>query len=100
VLASEHMSRHIRYGQVGGNAIPMLCSLSGLLTYVFCWSQTTQLSKLQVGADSQSVKLIASTVAEIENLMPWLAECKREGKDVNVSQHASIAEHTTDHAIR
>jgi hypothetical protein len=78
----------------------MLYHLSELLTYAGRWSQTTQLSKLQVGTDSQSVKLIASTVAEIENLMPWLAECKREGKDVNVSQYASVAEQNTDQVIR
>jgi hypothetical protein len=54
-----------------------------------------QLTKLQVGADSKSVKLIASTVAEIENLMPWLVECKKDGKEVNVScnthTHETIA---------
>jgi hypothetical protein len=32
--------------------------------------------------------------------MPWLAECKREGKDVNVSQYASVAEQNTDQVIR
>ena len=52
--------------------------------FFFGRHQTTQLSKLQVGKDSKSVKLVASTVAEIENLMPWLVECKREGKEVNV----------------
>jgi peroxiredoxin len=52
--------------------------------------QTTQLAKLQVGEDAKSVKLVASTVAEIENLMPWLAECKKEGKEVNVSVFPSI----------
>lgn len=30
------------------------------------------------------MKLVASTVAEIENLVPWLWECKRQDKDVNV----------------
>jgi D-serine deaminase-like pyridoxal phosphate-dependent protein len=30
------------------------------------------------------VKLVASTVAEIENLAPWLLECKQQGKEVNV----------------
>lgn len=62
------------------------------LTYDF--SQTTQLSKLQVGKDSQSVKLVASTVAEIENLMPWLVECKREGKEVNVSYRKHLTKRT------
>ena len=46
--------------------------------------KTTQLSRLQVGEDSQSVNLVASTVAEIEHLLPWLLECKAAGKDVNV----------------
>lgn len=47
--------------------------------------QTTQLTRLQVGEDAKSVKLVASTVAEIENLLPWLLECRSAGKDVNVS---------------
>ena len=47
--------------------------------------KTTQLSKLQVGEDSHSVKLVGSTLSEIENLLPWLMECKTHGKDVNVS---------------
>lgn len=59
------------------------------MALLFC--QTTQLTKLQVGSDSESVKLIASTVAEIENLMPWLAECKKEGKEVNVSSKILIS---------
>ncbi|KAK4549187.1 hypothetical protein LTR36_007645 [Oleoguttula mirabilis] len=46
--------------------------------------KTTELTKLQVGEDSQSVKLVASTVSEIENLLPWLLECKTKGKDVNI----------------
>ncbi|KAI7257854.1 hypothetical protein KC335_g12556 [Hortaea werneckii] len=46
--------------------------------------KTTQLSKLQVGEDPQSVKLVGSTLSEIENLLPWLMDCKTQGKDVNV----------------
>ncbi|KAK5710363.1 hypothetical protein LTR17_018960 [Elasticomyces elasticus] len=46
--------------------------------------KTTQLTKLQVGSDTQSIKLVASTVAEIENLLPWLLECIAQGKDVNI----------------
>ena len=47
--------------------------------------KTMQLAKLQVGDDrGESVKLVASTVAEIENLMPWLIECKAHGREVNV----------------
>nr|POE48652.1 d-serine dehydratase [Quercus suber] len=48
--------------------------------------RTVQLSKLQVGENSNAIKLIASTVAEIENLLPWLQECRRGGKDVNVAR--------------
>lgn len=46
--------------------------------------KTTQLTKLQVGEDSQSVKLVASTVSEIEHLLPWLLECKAHGREVNI----------------
>jgi len=46
--------------------------------------KTTQLAKLQVGEDSSSVKLVASTVSEIENLLPWLLECKVAGREVSV----------------
>ncbi|KAK0934494.1 hypothetical protein LTR29_013904 [Friedmanniomyces endolithicus] len=46
--------------------------------------KTTQLARLQVGRDSRSVKLVASTVSEIENLLPWLLECKAEEKEINV----------------
>ncbi|KAK3071430.1 hypothetical protein LTR53_008634 [Teratosphaeriaceae sp. CCFEE 6253] len=45
--------------------------------------KTTQLARLQVGADPRSpVKLVASTVSEIENLLPWLLECKAQGREV------------------
>lgn len=46
--------------------------------------KTTELTKLQVGEASQRVNLVASTVSEIENLLPWLLECKAQGKDINV----------------
>ncbi|KAK5126321.1 hypothetical protein LTR85_010557 [Meristemomyces frigidus] len=46
--------------------------------------KTTALTKLQVGEESQSVKLVASTVSEIENLLPWLLEYKTQGRDVNI----------------
>ena len=46
--------------------------------------KTTQLARLQVGEDSRSVKLVASTVSEIENLLPWLLQCKAAGKEINV----------------
>lgn len=42
------------------------------------------MTKLQVGEQARSVKLICSTVSEIENLLPWLLECKAQGRDVDV----------------
>lgn len=46
--------------------------------------KTTQMTKLQVGEDAKVVRLVCSTVSEIENLLPWLLECKAQGKDVDV----------------
>ncbi|WPG97962.1 hypothetical protein R9X50_00074500 [Acrodontium crateriforme] len=46
--------------------------------------KTTELSKLQVGDDALSVKLVASTLAEIEGLLPWLLECKSQSKEISI----------------
>ncbi|EME77926.1 uncharacterized protein MYCFIDRAFT_57428 [Pseudocercospora fijiensis CIRAD86] len=46
--------------------------------------KTTELTELQVGKTSKSVKLVASTIAEVEGLVPWLHECVNAGKDVNI----------------
>jgi D-serine ammonia-lyase len=43
------------------------------------------MTKLQVGEQSMSVRLIGSTVSEVENLLPWLLECKAKGKSIDVS---------------
>lgn len=47
---------------------------------------------MQVGEDSRSIKLIGSTVSEIENLLPWLLECREQGKDVNVLYGLPVAQ--------
>ncbi|KAF2862190.1 hypothetical protein K470DRAFT_269180 [Piedraia hortae CBS 480.64] len=44
--------------------------------------KTTEVTKLQVGTGP--VKLVTSTVSEVENLLPWLMKSKTEGKTVNV----------------
>lgn len=54
----------------------------GILSYQSL--QTIELTKLQVG--DGPVKLVASTIAEIEYLVPWLQECKSQGREVNVSR--------------
>ncbi|KAK3704510.1 hypothetical protein LTR37_013793 [Vermiconidia calcicola] len=46
--------------------------------------KTTEVARLQVGEDSKSVKVVCSTVSEVENLVPWLLECVNKGKEVNV----------------
>ncbi|EMD00182.1 hypothetical protein BAUCODRAFT_45077, partial [Baudoinia panamericana UAMH 10762] len=46
--------------------------------------KTTELTKLQVGEHSDCVKLVASTVSEIENLLPWLLECKTARRTTSV----------------
>lgn len=38
-----------------------------------------------MGHTSKDIRLIASTVSEIENLVPYLLECKSEGARINVS---------------
>lgn len=45
--------------------------------------KTTQLTRLQVG-DASDVKLIVSTVAEAEQLLPFMLECKQQGRNINV----------------
>ncbi|KAK4553403.1 hypothetical protein LTR86_009460 [Recurvomyces mirabilis] len=46
--------------------------------------KTTQLTKLQVGDAPRPVKLVASTVSEIEHVLPWLLEYIAQGREVNV----------------
>jgi D-serine ammonia-lyase len=43
------------------------------------------MTKMQVGEESMSVRLIGSTVSEVENLVPWLLECKAKEKSIDVS---------------
>lgn len=46
--------------------------------------KTSELSRLQVGEDCKDVRLICSTIAELEHLEPLLAEFKSKGAQVNV----------------
>jgi hypothetical protein len=59
--------------------------------------KTIELARLQIGEGIRSngtqsnegrpVRLIASTVTEIEHMLPWLQECRSQGREVNVSYH-------------
>ncbi|KAF6823030.1 alanine racemase domain protein [Colletotrichum plurivorum] len=46
--------------------------------------KTHQLARLQVGEESQDVKIVVSTVAELQHLLPLLKEFKENGRRVNV----------------
>ena len=46
--------------------------------------KTTQLTRLQVGADCKDVRLVVSTLVEAEQLVPLLLEYKNRGAAVNV----------------
>lgn len=49
------------------------------------------MAELQVGKDSKFVKLVASTVAEVENLAPWLKQCKAQGKVISILYGLPVA---------
>ncbi|KAG8630558.1 hypothetical protein KVT40_002177 [Elsinoe batatas] len=53
--------------------------------------KTVQLSRLQVGEESRDIRLLCSTVSEAEHLVPWLMECVREGKVVNIIYGLPVA---------
>lgn len=59
-----------------------------MLIYV----QTTELTRLQMGEDPKDVRLVASTIAEIENLAPYLLECKAKGSNVNVGSLGAFSD--------
>lgn len=46
--------------------------------------KTTELSQHQVGHASPSIKLVASTISEVESLSPWLLESVQLGKQVSI----------------
>ncbi|KAE8374604.1 putative serine dehydratase domain-containing protein [Aspergillus bertholletiae] len=46
--------------------------------------KTTELSRLQVGTASKEINFVASTLLEIENLVPLLKEFQSEGRKVNI----------------
>jgi len=46
--------------------------------------KTTELTRIQVGQDSKDVRLVCSTIAELENLIPLLTDYKKRGAAVNV----------------
>ncbi|KAI2470815.1 putative serine dehydratase domain-containing protein [Annulohypoxylon bovei var. microspora] len=43
-----------------------------------------ELAKMQIGDDAGDVKLVVSTVAEIEHILPLLKDLQKEGRRVNV----------------
>lgn len=39
---------------------------------------------MQVGEGHHPVRVIGSTVSELENLVPWMLECKSQGRTIDV----------------
>lgn len=37
-----------------------------------------------MGEETKAVKVVASTVSEVEHLVPYLLECQSKGRSVNV----------------
>lgn len=48
------------------------------------YGQTTELTRLQVGEKADTVRLVVSTLAEAEQLRPYLEECMSRGQSVDV----------------
>ncbi|MCJ1386654.1 hypothetical protein MMC17_009780 [Xylographa soralifera] len=46
--------------------------------------KTIEVTRIQVGDSAQNVNIIVSTVAEAEYVMPYLRECQKKGKTVNI----------------
>ncbi|KAI1408037.1 putative serine dehydratase domain-containing protein [Hypoxylon sp. FL1857] len=46
--------------------------------------KTIELTRMQIGNDFSDVKLVVSTVAEIEHILPLLKSLQKEGRPVNV----------------
>ncbi|TKX24533.1 hypothetical protein C1H76_3141 [Elsinoe australis] len=53
--------------------------------------KTVQLAKHQVGDRTKDIRLLCSTVSEVEHLVPWLLDSKGEGKSVNVIYGLPVA---------
>ncbi|KAI4831193.1 hypothetical protein E4T44_09653 [Aureobasidium sp. EXF-8845] len=53
--------------------------------------KTTELTRYQMGHGSKDIRLIASTVSEIENLVPYLLERKIEGARINILYGLPVA---------
>ncbi|EEH41505.2 hypothetical protein PAAG_03068 [Paracoccidioides lutzii Pb01] len=46
--------------------------------------KTTELTRFQVGEKSDTVRLVVSTLAEAEQLKPYLEECKGKGRSIDI----------------
>jgi len=53
--------------------------------------KTTELTRYQMGHESNDIRLIASTVSEIENLVPYLLERKSGGAKINILYGLPVA---------
>ncbi|KAF2155370.1 hypothetical protein K461DRAFT_222633 [Myriangium duriaei CBS 260.36] len=56
--------------------------------------KTVELAQLQVGRDTKDIRLLVSTVAEAEHLVPWLVERRTQGAKVNIIYGLPVAPST------
>lgn len=49
------------------------------------------MTMLQVGEDSKTVRLVASTISEIEHLVPWLQQSKAAGREIDILYGLPVA---------
>ncbi|KAL1955770.1 hypothetical protein VTO42DRAFT_8090 [Malbranchea cinnamomea] len=52
--------------------------------------KTTELTRFQVGDKADTVRLVVSTLAEAEQLTPYLEECKGNGRSIDVIYGLSV----------
>jgi len=55
--------------------------------------QTVELTRLQVGDGSRPVNLVVSTMAELEFILPYLQECRRDNRSISVSVTTCLTTH-------
>lgn len=72
------MSRHIKWVKIL-NVIDNVCITNSNI------SQTVELAQLQV-VDSADIRLVVSTVAELEHMWEWLLHSYKAGRSVDVSE--------------
>ena len=66
----------------------VIWALEGLIFVVYSSlisaGKTIEVTRMQIGDSAKNVNIIVSTVAEAEYVMPYLRDCQKQGKTVNI----------------